>query len=297
MQPASSSNTVVGSSSSASAEEREVAANNSPQRNRRWIATGHGVQQIPETSAVLTSPQQQEQPTLSPVEQRLVAEHQSAATAYFVGAESTETGRPNPADAFAEVLSADEPMEIGAGPAAEEIPLEDIVINFLPSQQEDKETGTSQTEAVVTATQSLSSSGALATVADASPTVSPSQMLPSSLDIALYMALGTMVRDMAIEEELEHFPVLGSVELNIWLGLIVRYHYPVLGSVELEILEPWRDQMTYSQLRAVIANIDLQSVELETVLVWQETLENRRRDNLGLDLDEFLDSLLEGADD
>ena len=265
------------------------------------MATGHGVQQIPETSAVLAPPQQQEQPTLSPVEQRLVAEHQSAATAaYFVRAESTETGRPNPAAAFAEVPAADEPMEIGAGPAAEEIPLEDIediVTNFLLSQQEEKETGTSQTEAVVTATQSLSSSGTLATVADASPTVSPSQMLPSSLDIALYMALGTMARHMAIEEELELFPVLGSVELNIWLGLIVRYHYPVLGSVELEILEPWRDQMTYSQLRAVIANIDLQSVELETVLAWQETLENRRRDNLGLDLDEFLDSLLEGADD
>ena len=270
------------------------------------MATGHGVQHIPETSAVLAPPQQQEQPTLSPVEQRLVAEHQSAATAaYFVRAESTETGRPNPAAAFAEASAADEPMEIGAGPAAEEIPLEDIediVTNFLLSQQEEKETGTSQTEAVVTATQSLSSSGTsssgtLATVADASPTVSPSQMLPSSLDIALYMALGTMARHMAIEEELEHFPVLGSVELNIWLGLIVRYHNPVLGSVELEILEPWRDQMTYSQLRTVINNIDLQSVEHETVLAWQETLENRRSDNLGLDLDEFLDSLLEGADD
>ena len=101
-------------------------------------------------------------------------------------------------------------------------------------------------------------------------------MLPTTLDIALDMARDTMARDMAIEE-LEHFPVLGSAEL--------------------EMLEPWRDQMTYPQLMNVITKIDLQSVELETVLAWQQTFENRRRDPLGLDLDELLDSSLEGADD
>ena len=101
------------------------------------MATGHGVQQIPETSAVLLPPQQQEQPTLPPIEQRHVAEHQSAATASFAGAEPTETDRPEPAAAFAEAPAADEPMEIEAGPAAEEIPLEDIITNFLPSQQEE----------------------------------------------------------------------------------------------------------------------------------------------------------------
>ena len=137
-----------------------------------------------------------------------------------------------------------------------------------------RQTGTSQTAAVATATQSPSSSGALATTAYASPIISPSQMLPASLDIALDMALDTMARDVAIEE-LEHFPVLGRAELDM--------------------LEPWRDQMTYSQLMDVIAKINLQSVELETVVIWQQTFERRRRDHLGLDLDEFLDSLLEGA--
>ena len=104
--------------------------------------------------------------------------------------------------------------------------------------------------------------------------MSPSQMLPASLDIALDMALDTMARDMAIEE-LEHFPVLGRAELDM--------------------LEPWRDQMTYSQLIDVLTKVDLQSVEQETVIAWQQTFENRTRDPLGLDLDEFLDSLLEGA--
>ena len=47
----------------------------------------------------------------------------------------------------------------------------------------------------------------------------------------------------------------------------------------------------------VMTKIHLQSVKQETVLAWQQTFENRRRDPLGLDLDEFLDSLLEGADD
>ena len=122
--------------------------------------------------------------------------------------------------------------------------------------------------------QSPSLSGALATAADASPLISLSQMLPTTLDIALDMALDTMAPDMAIEE-LEHFPVLGSAELDM--------------------LEPWRDQMTYSQLMNVMTKINLQSVEQETVLAWQQTFENRRRDPLGLDLDEFLDSLLEGA--
>ena len=101
------------------------------------MATGHGVQQIPETSAVLLPPQQQEQPTLPPIEHRHVAEHQSAATASFAGAEPTETDRPEPAAAFAEAPAADEPMAIEASPAAEEIPLEDIIAHFLPRHQKE----------------------------------------------------------------------------------------------------------------------------------------------------------------
>lgn len=104
--------------------------------------------------------------------------------------------------------------------------------------------------------------------------MSPSQILPPTQDIAIDMALENMARDMAIEG-LEHFPVLGSAELAM--------------------LEPWRDRMTYSQLMNVMTKINLQSVELETLHAWQQTLENRRRDPLGLDLDEFLDSLLEGS--
>ena len=66
----------------------------------------------------------QEQPTLPPIEHRNMAEHQSAATASFASAEPAETDRPEPAAAFAdtEVPAADEPMEIEADPAAEEIP-------------------------------------------------------------------------------------------------------------------------------------------------------------------------------
>ena len=101
------------------------------------MATGHGVQQIPETSTVLLPPQQQVQLTLLPVEQRLVAEHQAAATASLAGAEATETDRSEAAATFSEAPAANEPMEIEAGPAAEEIPLEDIITNFLPIQQEE----------------------------------------------------------------------------------------------------------------------------------------------------------------
>ena len=93
------------------------------------MATGHGVQQIPETSTVLLPPQQQQQRTLPPVEQRLVAEHQAVATFSFAGAEPTEIDRSEP--------TADEPMAIEAGPAAEEIPLENIIANFLPRHQEE----------------------------------------------------------------------------------------------------------------------------------------------------------------
>ena len=276
MQPTSPSNTSVGSSSSASDEEREAATDNSFQRKRRQMATGHGVQQIPETSTVLISPQQQEQPTLPPVEQRLVAEHQSAATASFVGTELTETDRPNPVAAFAEAPAADEPLAIQeAGPAAEEIPLEGIATNLLPSQQEERQTGTSQTAAVATtATQSLSSASALATISSpyASPTRSvgrsAAQMAPATPDTDLDMAV-VMALDAALEvaiDELEHFSVLGSAELYV--------------------LEPLRDHMTYSQLWNVITKIDLLSVDLETVLAWQQALENRRRDPLGLGLEE-----------
>ena len=100
------------------------------------MATGHGVQQIPETSTVLLLPKQQEQSTLPPIEQGHVAEHQSAATAFFAGVESTETDRPEPAAAFAQAPATDEPMEIETGPAAVEIPLEDIIVNFSPHHQE-----------------------------------------------------------------------------------------------------------------------------------------------------------------
>ena len=235
------------------------------------MATSHGVQQIPETSTVLILPQQQEQPTLPPVEQTDVAERQSAATASFVGAEPTETDRPNLAAAFAEASAADEPLAIQAGPAVEEIPLEDIATNLLPSQQEERQTGTSQTAAVVTtATQSLSSASALVTTSShyASPIMSAAQMAPATQDADLDMAV-VIALDAALEvaiEELEHFSVLGSAELDI--------------------LEPLRDHMTYSQLRNVITKIDLLSVDLETVLAWQQALENRRRDPLGLGLEE-----------
>ena len=76
------------------------------------MATGYGVQQIPETSAVLLPPQRQGQPTLSPIEHRHVAEHQSAATASFAGAEPTETDYSEPTAAFAEAPAVDESMEI-----------------------------------------------------------------------------------------------------------------------------------------------------------------------------------------
>ena len=101
------------------------------------MATGHDVQQIPETSAILLPPQRPEQPTLPPIERRFVAEHQAATTVSFAGAEPTETDRPEPAAAFAEGPAADKPIAVEAGPAAEEIPLEDIITNFLPSQQEE----------------------------------------------------------------------------------------------------------------------------------------------------------------
>ena len=101
------------------------------------MTAGHDVQQIPEMSAVLLPPQQQEQSTLPPIEQRHVAEHQAAATSAFAGAELTETDRPEPVAAFAEAQVADEPMAIEAGPAAEEIPLDDIIANFLPHHQEE----------------------------------------------------------------------------------------------------------------------------------------------------------------
>ena len=87
-----------------------------------------------------------------------------------------------------------------------------------------RQTGTSQTAAVATATQLPSSTSASAATSSpyASPLMSPSQML-SATDIAIDMALDTMARDMVLEE-LEHFPVLGRAELAI--------------------LEPLRDQMT-----------------------------------------------------
>ena len=71
-------------------------------------------------------------------------------------------------------------------------------------------------------------------------------------------------------------------------------YFPVLGRAELDMLEPLRDQMTYSQLMNVMTKIDLQSIALETVLTRQQTFGKRRRDHLGLDLNDFLDSLLEG---
>ena len=137
-----------------------------------------------------------------------------------------------------------------------------------------RQTGTSQVAVVSTA---MSTSACTTTPSASSPAVNPAQMVPTTLDMALDMALD-LAFDIAIET-LERFPVLGRAELNM--------------------LEPWRDQLTHPQLMNVITKIDLQSVELETVLAWQQAFENRRRDPLGLDLDldELLDSLLERADD
>ena len=64
---------------------------------------------------------------LSHIRYRHVAEHQSAAATAFAGAELTETDRPEPAAAFAEVSAADEPMAIKAGLAAEEIPRHKLI--------------------------------------------------------------------------------------------------------------------------------------------------------------------------
>ena len=144
-----------------------------------------------------------------------------------------------------------------------------------------RQIGTSQTAAVATMTQPLSSTSALATTPSpyASPIMSAAQMALATEDMDLDMAL-----DMALDATLK----VAVEELE---------HFPVLGSAELDMLEPLRDQMTYSQLMNVMTKIDLQSVEQETVTAWQQTFENRTRDPLGLDLDEFLDSLLEGAAD
>ena len=106
------------------------------------------------------------------------------------------------------------------------------------------QTGTSQIAVVTTTvTQPLSSTSALATTTPspyATSLMSPSQILPATQEIAIDMALENMARDMAIE---------------------VLEHFPVLGSAELDMLEPLRDQMTYSQLMNVMTKINLQSVE------------------------------------
>ena len=140
-----------------------------------------------------------------------------------------------------------------------------------------RQTGTSETVVVTTATQPLSSTSALATTPspNASPIMSAAQMAPATQNMTLNTLLDAALK-VAIEE-LEHFPVLGSAELDM--------------------LEPLRDQMTYSQLMNVMTKINLQSVGRETVLAWQQAFENRRRDHLSSDLDELLDSSLEGADD
>ena len=46
-------------------------------------------------------------------------------------------------------------------------------------------------------------------------------MLPASVDNALDMALNSMARDMAVEE-LEHFLVLGSTELDMLSLCVTR---------------------------------------------------------------------------
>ena len=64
------------------------------------------------------------------------------------------------------------------------------------------------------------------------------------------------------------------------------------------MLELWRDQMTHPQLVDVLLPKSIFKAES-----WRQyspgniLSENRRSDNLGLDLDEFLDSFLQGADD
>ena len=64
--------------------------------------------------------------------------------------------------------------------------------------------------------------------------------------------------------------------------------FRVLGSAELGLLAPWRDQMTYSQLIAVITKMSLPSTDLETELVWRVALESKRRDPLGLNFEDAL---------
>ena len=91
--------------------------------------------------------------------------------------------------------------------------------------------------------------------------------------------------------------MLPATDIAIDMAIEELEHFPVLGSAELDMLEPLRDQMTYPQLMNVITKVDLQSVELETVLAWQQAFEKRRRDPISLVLDELLDSSLEGADD
>ena len=127
MQPASSSNTAIGSRSSASAEQRDTAANNPPRRKRRRMATGHEFAQRAEASRVSPPPsQQQEQPTPPPIGQRHVA---------GAVAEPSGTDSPAPAAHFVKEKAADKSMEIEAEPDSDEIPLEDLIANFLPRHQ------------------------------------------------------------------------------------------------------------------------------------------------------------------
>ena len=64
------------------------------------------------------------------------------------------------------------------------------------------------------------------------------------------------------------------------------------------MLGPWRDQMTHPQLVDVLLTKPIFKAESWRQHLLGNTLsKNRRSDNLGLDLGEFLDSFLQGADD
>ena len=67
--------------------------------------------------------------------------------------------------------------------------------------------------------------------------------------------------------------------------------FRVLGIAELDMLEPWRDHMTYPQLTSVITKMNPHSVDLETELAWRAAQENKKRDSLELDLDQLFGHL------
>ena len=72
--------------------------------------------------------------------------------------------------------------------------------------------------------------------------------------------------------------------------------FGVLGRAELDMLEPWRDQMSYSQLVSVMTKMNLRSVDPQTELAWRVCLESKRRDPLEMGFDELPEQLRIEAD-